>query len=487
MPGAITVLKNRADGDNSLRQIIGALNLDAATLALTSFADVTILLDFEGIVRSCCFGTDTSLADDMQPLTQRKWLDTLAADSLTKGRELLDAAQPTGLSRHREINHLGPSPDKLVPVRYAALALPSAASPGTGDVLLLGRSLLSQASLQRQLVDAQQNLERDYSRMRAVETRYRVLFQLGRTPMLIVDVASRKVMEANGACLAVFGLPASRMTGRGVASLFDENDSELLQSLLTTALNTGEAKGAVLRAAVGHQHFDLSAHLFRQEGASLLLLQARPVDQAEHPVGNEVIALPSLIERLPEGFVITDGDGQILEANRTFLDMAELPMASGAIGKSLGQWLGRAAVDFGVLIGTLQDRGAVRGFATVLRGNYGAQEPVEVSAVKIVDHAAPRIGFLIRTERRHTDSGPRGLTTLPRSVEQMKDLVGSVPLKELVRETTDVIERLCIEAALELTDDNRASAAEMLGLSRQSLYAKLHRFGLGDLGGGENT
>jgi DNA-binding NtrC family response regulator len=44
-----------------------------------------------------------------------------------------------------------------------------------------------------------------------------------------------------------------------------------------------------------------------------------------------------------------------------------------------------------------------------------------------------------------------------------------------------VIERLCIEAALELTADNRASAAEMLGLSRQSLYVKLRRYGLGDL------
>jgi len=50
-----------------------------------------------------------------------------------------------------------------------------------------------------------------------------------------------------------------------------------------------------------------------------------------------------------------------------------------------------------------------------------------------------------------------------------------------VREATDVIERLCIEAALELTGDNRASAAEMLGLSRQSLYVKLRRYGLGPL------
>jgi DNA-binding NtrC family response regulator len=55
-----------------------------------------------------------------------------------------------------------------------------------------------------------------------------------------------------------------------------------------------------------------------------------------------------------------------------------------------------------------------------------------------------------------------------------------VPLKDLVRETTDVIERLCIEAALNLTGNNRASAAEMLGVSRQSLYVKLRRFGIAD-------
>jgi DNA-binding NtrC family response regulator len=72
-------------------------------------------------------------------------------------------------------------------------------------------------------------------------------------------------------------------------------------------------------------------------------------------------------------------------------------------------------------------------------------------------------------------------------VEQLTELVGRVPLKELVRESTDMIERLCIEAALELTNDNRASAAEVLGLSRQSLYAKLHRHGIADIGGGDES
>jgi DNA-binding NtrC family response regulator len=31
-----------------------------------------------------------------------------------------------------------------------------------------------------------------------------------------------------------------------------------------------------------------------------------------------------------------------------------------------------------------------------------------------------------------------------------------------------------------MTDDNRASAADLLGLSRQSLYVKLRRYGISD-------
>ena len=46
----------------------------------------------------------------------------------------------------------------------------------------------------------------------------------------------------------------------------------------------------------------------------------------------------------------------------------------------------------------------------------------------------------------------------------------------LFPETIDMIEKMCIQSALELTGNNRASAAEMLGLSRQSLYVKLRRF-----------
>jgi DNA-binding NtrC family response regulator len=60
-----------------------------------------------------------------------------------------------------------------------------------------------------------------------------------------------------------------------------------------------------------------------------------------------------------------------------------------------------------------------------------------------------------------------------------------MPMKDIVGETSDMIERMCIQAALQLTHNNRASAAEMLGLSRQSLYVKLRRYDMAASGEAE--
>ena len=153
-------------------------------------------------------------------------------------------------------------------------------------------------------------------------------------------------------------------------------------------------------------------------------------------------------------------------------------------GQSLGRWLGRTGVDLNVLISNLRQRGAVRLFATVMRGEYGSATEVEISGVAISEGEQPCLGFTIRDVSRRLSAEVRTTGAgreMPRSVGQMTELVGRVPLKDIVRDTTDLIEQLCIEAALELTHDNRASAAEMLGLSRQSLYVKLRRFNIGDL------
>ncbi len=48
-------------------------------------------------------------------------------------------------------------------------------------------------------------MERDYSRLRHVETRYRLLFQVTSEAVLVVDAATHKVLEANPAAAQLFG------------------------------------------------------------------------------------------------------------------------------------------------------------------------------------------------------------------------------------------------------------------------------------------
>jgi DNA-binding NtrC family response regulator len=84
----------------------------------------------------------------------------------------------------------------------------------------------------------------------------------------------------------------------------------------------------------------------------------------------------------------------------------------------------------------------------------------------------------MRDVGRRVSTVPHGARDLTKAVEELTGLVGRVSLPTLVRDTTDLVERHFIEAALELTGDNRTTAAEVLGLSRQTLYVKLRRHGL---------
>ncbi len=185
-----------------------------------------------------------------------------------------------------------------------------------------------------------------------------------------------------------------------------------------------------------------------------------------------------VLENAPDCVVITDADGRILTANSTFLSLAEIATEQQARGESLDRWLGRPGVDLNVLMANLRQHSTVRLFATMLRGEYGSTTEVEISAAAVRNGERPYFGFFIRDVGRRLSTEQPPSPEQTRWLDQLTDRVGRVPLKELVRESTDTIERLCIEAALQLTGDNRASAAELLGLSRQSLYVKIDRYGI---------
>jgi transcriptional regulator PpsR len=453
---------------------LGDLDAEAAATLVAAAADVSLILDANGVVRDLAFDSEQLSLEGYETWLGRPWIDTVTIESRPKVEELLREAATHSPARWRQVNHPA-THGADVPILYSVVPIGR-----DGRLVAIGRDLRGVAALQRQLIEAQQSIERDYARLRHVEARYRLLFQMSSEGVLIVDVASRRVLEANPTAARLLGEPVGRSIERVFADGLDAAGREAATVLLASVRAVGRPEDAHVRSTDGQRVMLLSASLFRQERSALFLIRLSAQGVQWDTLPQAESALLKVVKGVPDAVVVTDLDGRVQSANGAFLDLAQLATEEQAVGQSLDRWIGRPGVDFGVLLANLRQHGTIRLFWSTLRGEYGATAEVELSGVA-VEGDQPCLGFAIRDVSRRLGAEPRSGRQLPRSVEQMTELVGRVPLKELVRETTDVIERMCIEAALELTGDNRASAAEMLGLSRQSLYVKLRRYGLGDL------
>jgi transcriptional regulator PpsR len=467
---------------------LGDLRADVAGRLLAAASDVALILDDDGVIRDLAFGSEDLLSEGYYDWIGKPWVATVTVESRPKVEALLRESRANAVPRWRHINHPSPQGPDL-PMSYSAVALPPSTGVDRKSVrsVVFGRDLRASSVLQQRLISSQQAMERDYWRLRHMETRYRSLFQTVGEAVLIVDAATGKVEEANPAAAALFGsvsLRAGWLLGDSFEAPVDTRPEERVQAMLERVRATGRSEGVPARLSGRAEPVRVQASLFRQEKTAHLLVRVIQASVAtREAAADDRDAVLRLVERAPDALVVTDLEGRVLTANNAFIELAQLPNEEQVRGQPLERWLGRTGVDLNVLISTLRQRSVVRLFSTVLRGEFGTATDVELSAVSVADGDPPCLGFTIRdVSRRLVEARPQGADReMPRSVGQMTELVGRLPLKDIVRDTTDLIEQLCIEAALELTRDNRALAAEMLGLSRQSLYVKMRRFNIGDL------
>ena len=462
---------------STAKKFLGDLDTDAAAELVAATSDIALILDRDGVIRDVATSSPELGAEIDGKWLGRAWSSTVTEESRAKIQSLIQDAGAGAPTRWRQVNHVTPK-GADVPVIYSAIKVGN-----KGRIMAVGRDLRAVATLQQRLVDAQQSVDREYARLRSAETRNRLLFQLASEAVLVLDAATLRIVEANPAATQLLGLNSRRVAGRGFPEVFEPDSAAPVSAMLASVRAGGRSTDVRARLADGSRDLLVAASVFREERSTLLLVRATALDsdklQELMPSARKLYL--DLAEASLDGFLVTDKEGKILAANPSFLDLVQIASEEQALGESLESWLGRPGVDLNVLLAQLRDHGSVRMFITTLRGANGSSADVEISAVAMPGTEPPCYGFTVRDIGPRVNAAQRTAPPLTRSVEQLTELVGRVPLKGIVRETSEIIERLCIEAALELTNDNRASAAEMLGLSRQSLYVKLRRYGLGDL------
>ena len=436
----------------------------AVTAQLIAFAsDVTLIVDPSGTIRDLAIASPELAEEGAEGWRGRPWAETVLPDSRAKVLEML--AEPrTGPSRWRQLNQRTEHGE--VPLRW--LAVPAGRE---GGLIALGRDLRATSALQQRLIQAQQSVERERLKSRQAEARYRMLFGLAGEAMLIVDTATRSILEANPAAERLVGKGA--LAGKSLPQQFLPEDRDELLAFLGAIAAADDVPPVKLRMAANGLTCRLSGVLFREARGAFALIRAAPAQDAEMTRA----PVEQILEQVPDPFVLADPAGDIAELNAQFLELVGHPRRDDLVGQPVSRFVGRPGVDPGLITSQLQEHGAVQRFPTVVRARFGELVDVELSAVAAPAAGGSWTGYTLRpTSRERVE-----LTTAaasPRSVEELTELVGRMSLKEIVRESTDLIERLCIEAALKCADNNRASAAEILGLSRQGLYLKLHRHGL---------
>jgi transcriptional regulator PpsR len=433
--------------------------------------DVTLRLDLEGVIHAANLANAVSGETTGGWMGQR-WADTVGEAGGAMVLGMLADARENGVSDVRQVTQRFPSGLEL-PMEYNTVRL-----GGHAGLIAIGRNLAAVTDVQSRLLAAQHARELDSWKLRAVETRNRLLFETSDEPILLLSMGDLGIVEANPAAVRAGALDG----GRDFSAAIAPQDRDAYRAMIGVVREQGRANGIVVH--IGASRLPWLVRAVRTEAEPEPVLQVRLSPAAPAPLPATEPALESLIERIPDGFAVIDGEGVLRRANRAFLNLAQIPVAGAALGQNINRWFARPGADAAVLLASLRRHRVLRGFATSLQGDLGTVAEVEISAAGDRDSDPAHIGLLVRdvTAGRRAPATATPENPLLAPLAAMTSQIGDVPLLQLVRDTGALIERHCIEIALERALGNRTAAAGLLGLSRQSLYAKLSRYGLGSAG-----
>jgi len=445
---------------------------------LTSMADICLVLSPEGRVKAVSSKKGSpvtgvvagwkdkvlsELIDSMSTEKMRKRVDQLAKDA---------ASAEVSPPRWVELLHMLGQGETL-PVRYALHLLHD-----KRHVLMLGQDQRPTIEMQQMLLNAQIALERDHEAQREIDTRYRLLMDFTSDSIVLVSIGSGLIVDINHNAALMLARTRGDLLGKSLADFFADHTRDSLVAGLEKPVQVGSAAMMEVEIKSSQRRLQLSGKMFRASGEQLAII--RLSDPGAGVVADERLTsnLRQLFNHGSDAIVFSDRDGNILAASETFLNLTDVPSASAVRGRSLAEFLARGAVDLRVLLENARRAGQLRMYATKLNTDFGAQVGVEISATWLDDQFDPVLALVLRNSSSAGAVRPDTGSGQDQNMQGVIELVGSSTLKDIVSETTDVIEKICIETALELTRNNRVAAAEMLGLSRQSLYVKLRKYDL---------
>ena len=232
-------------------------------------SDISLVLDDNGVIRSVAYGSSAPAAKAAQSWIGRSWADTVTGETRGKIELMLKEVSSTGLARRREINHPAEKGGNIA-IAYAAIRLGQ-----NGPLLAVGQDLSAVAAIQQRFLSSQQEMERGYWRARQAETRYRLLFQIATDSVLVVNVETLEIIEANQAAAQMFDMSPDQLVGRPASFGFERHSRRVVDGLLGTAKVSALPSEICARLLSKTTATNVSAIQIRSGGEVCILMRVR--------------------------------------------------------------------------------------------------------------------------------------------------------------------------------------------------------------------
>lgn len=451
------------------------LSVAFALEGMAAAADILILMDQKTIISDVMVGPENEALGCLDHWIGRTVDTFLTEESTEKLKTRLSKIDVdvagSSLQRKIELNHVD-NATWDTPIEYSILR-----DPETKNLLMVGRDLSAVAMIQRDLVDAQIALERDFEASRDYQTRYRAVLETIPDALVLLSPQTGTIQDINSAAAKLFGEEPAALKNAAFAEQFKEETK--LQGLYAIFSGRGGEsfdENYEFTVRLPERPVTLSFTPVRSAGQHFVLCLIRP----DIKVSSSDMRLPDQLSQLfdnsVDAIVFTDNFGSVTNCNMSFLDLCDASSVSEVRNRPLGDFLARGVIDQRMLTETLSKSNNLRSFNTKTLSNFNTSLPVNISGSRLTGAKNSGFVFVMRLMSA-ASTRPDTEADIPKAASQnVIRLVGAAPLKEIVAGTADVIEKLCIEAALDMTGNNRVAAAEMLGLSRQSLYVKLRKY-----------
>ena len=350
------------------------------------------------------------------------------------------------------------------------------------------------AAVHQRFVVAQREMEQDYWKLRQNELRYRQLFQVATDAVMIVDAEKLCIVEANRAAFELFGDPADASTtlvGRSATAGVLRAERLGVEALLVMARTSGRpgeirvhaASVATLNNALHATAIDMSATPFRSADKMLLLVRAR----ASAPLSERPSAtwLADFVEQTPDAVTIADSSGRVLMANPAFIALCSLPINSlpnSVIGRGVAELLGDPDQTLASILAEAKSQGLSEQRQATLGLASASRFDVEISAALLAEGDQECIGLTLRRADQRAAAASTQFDGLAAALSRLTSQLGQASLPELMLQISAIAERHVIDAALEQAQQEHLKAAQILGITVEDLWLRMHDLDAGVLG-----